>query len=599
MKKIYLSALSLAVVTGLSAQVANMQLAPKSSIFESNKTTQYAASFEKVDLWSNDISVAADWSFTNTSAPAQDWYIETDPNAVPSDGPVVMTSAANGFLMINSDAAGQSATQDAYAEYVGATAIDCSGQPAVTLEFEQHYRTFEDERYVEVSNDGGTTWTSYTVTDGSEGGGTVVSGIGSIDISATAGNQASVSIRFHYVGAWGWHWAVDDILIKSTEPYDLRADGTAWGVTGSWGLRMPYYSTPADQIQPISFCGINSNIGLNDISDATYTVDIPSLYNATGTVNSVVGMTDTICGGSDFTPAGIGSFTATASMSTTSPDTGVNNNDFDDITFGVNDFIYARDNGDQAVDGGFFNQGDQFEVGNIFDIFTDATLTGIQAGISASTDPGTTVYASIYTIDPATGDFLLQDQSVQYQLTAADIGSVINLTLVGGNFQLTAGESYLVMIGSPGNGALPNTNDLVVMTSGNSPASTGAEATSFTYQPNDPNGPWFYTTATTVVRMNFDPSLSVNENENVFGMGVHPNPANAEANVTFSLNNTADVNVTVTDLSGKVVYTNALGNVAAGTTEVSLNTTALSNGVYMINVAADNAVSTEKLVIRK
>jgi hypothetical protein len=362
---------------------------------------------------------------------------------------------------------------------------------------------------------------------------------------------------------------------------------------------MPYYSTPADQIQPISFCGINSNIGLNDISDATYTVDIPSLYNATGTVNSVVGMTDTICGGSDFTPAGIGSFTATASMSTTSPDTGVNNNDFDDITFGVNDFIYARDNGDQAVDGGFFNQGDQFEVGNIFDIFTDATLTGIQAGISASTDPGTTVYASIYTIDPATGDFLLQDQSVQYQLTAADIGSVINLTLVGGNFQLTAGESYLVMIGSPGNGALPNTNDLVVMTSGNSPASTGAEATSFTYQPNDPNGPWFYTTATTVVRMNFDPSLSVNENENVFGMGVHPNPANAEANVTFSLNNTADVNVTVTDLSGKVVYTNALGNVAAGTTEVSLNTTALSNGVYMINVAADNAVSTEKLVIRK
>ena len=68
MKKIYLSALSLAVVTGLSAQVANMQLAPKSSIFESNKTTQYAASFEKVDLWSNDISVAADWSFTNTSA---------------------------------------------------------------------------------------------------------------------------------------------------------------------------------------------------------------------------------------------------------------------------------------------------------------------------------------------------------------------------------------------------------------------------------------------------------------------------------------------------------------------------------------------------
>jgi hypothetical protein len=82
-------------------------------------------------------------------------------------------------------------------------------------------------------------------------------------------------------------------------------------------------------------------------------------------------------------------------------------------------------------------------------------------------------------------------------------------------------------------------------------------------------------------------------------MGVYPNPANANANVTFSLNNAADVNITVTDLSGKVVYSNALGNVAAGTTEVALNTASLSNGVYMINVAADNAVSTEKLIIRK
>ena len=98
--------------------------------------------------------------------------------------------------------------------------------------------------------------------------------------------------------------------------------------------------------------------------------------------------------------------------------------------------------------------------------------------------------------------------------------------------------------------------------------------------------------------MDFSPA-SLNEAGNVFGMEVFPNPANAEANVTFNLNNTADVNITVTDLSGKVVYSNALGNVAAGKSEVSLNTAALSNGVYMINVAVDNAVSTQKLVIRK
>ncbi|MFK7783806.1 MAG: T9SS type A sorting domain-containing protein [Crocinitomicaceae bacterium] len=597
MKNIYLSALSMAVATGLSAQVATMSMAPKNSTFESNKNVgNFGVSLEKATLWSNDVSVAGDWAFTNTSAPSQDWYIETDPTAVPNNGPVEMVTASNGYLMINSDAAGGSATQDAYAEYTGT--LDFTGETAITLEFGQHYRTYLDERYVDVSNDGGTTWTTFTITDGSTGG-VVESGIYSIDISGVAANQANVKLRFHYIGAFGWHWAVDDINIKTTEPFDLKADGNAWGVLGTWGLRMPYYSTTVDQIQPISFCGINSNIGLNDISDATYTVDIPSFYNASGTVNSLVGATDTVCASTDFTPAGLGSFTASASMSTTNNDTGISNNDFDDIIFEVDDFIYARDNGAQAIDGGYFNAGDAFEVGNIFDIFTDAEMTGIQVGISTNTDPGTTIYVSIYTIDPTSGDFLLQDQSVQYLLTPGDIGSIINLTLVGGNFQLTAGESYLVMVGSPGNGALPNTNDLVVMSSGDSPASTGAEATSFTYQPNDPNGPWFYTTTTTVVRMNFDPSLSVDDIENVFGMGVYPNPANAEANVTFSLNNTADVNVTVTDLSGKVVYAENLGNVAAGTTEVSLNTTALSNGVYMVNVAADNAVSTEKLVIRK
>ena len=589
MKKIYLSALSLAVVTGLSAQVANTQLAPKNSTFESDKgATSYYTGFEKATLWTNDVSVAADWAFTNTSAPAQDWYIETDPAAVPSDGPVVMTSAANGFLMIDSDAAGQTATQDAYATYTGA--LDFTGEAALTIEFEQHYRTYQDERYVEVSNDGGTTWTSYTVTDGSEGGGTVVSGVGSIDISATAGNQANVSIRFRYVGAWGWHWAVDDILIKTTEPYDLRADGTSWGVVGSWGPRLPYFTTPTAQIQPIGFCGINTNIGLNDISDATYTVDIPSLYNASGTVNSVAGATDTICASTDFTPAGNGSFTASASMSTTQNDTGTGNNDFADVTFGVEDFIYARDNSAAVVDGGTYNQGEGFESGNIFDIFAAADLQGIRVGISASSVADATVFAKLYTIDATTGDFILEDQSLPYVLTAGDLGSYINLTLLGGAYSLTAGESYLITIGTDGDGGL--TNDLVVMTSGDSEPQT-----TFYYDATDLT--WYYSTSTPAVQMNFDPSLSVNENENVFGMGVYPNPANAEANVTFSLNNTADVNITVTDLSGKVVYTNALGNVAAGTTEVSLNTAALSNGVYMINVAADNAVSTEKLVIRK
>ncbi len=587
MKKIYLSALCLAVASGLNAQVTSAQLAPKTSVFGHEKISNYN-NFEKAVLWSNDVSVASDWAFTNNSSPAQDWYIETDPNAVPTYAPVVTATASNGFLMIDSDAAGASATQDAYATYTGA--LDFTGEPNITLEFDHHFRAFQETRSVDVSNDGGTTWTTFEVTPSTLANVNVTETF-SIDISSVAGNQSNVSIRFHYEGSFGWYWAVDDILVKTTELYDLRADGNVWGVTGSWGARLPYYSTPVAQVQPIEFCGVNSNIGVNDIADATYTIDIPSVFNSTGTINSVSGAVDTICATATFTPnATAASYVASASMSTASnTEPVVTNNDFVDINLDVTDFIYARDNANNFVEGGSYNQGNGFESGNVFDIFTDAEITGVEVGIASTAVVDAVIYVKLYTIDPTTGDFILEDQSLPYTLQAGDIDNFISLPLLGGAYLLTAGETYLVTVGTDGDGGL--TNDLVVMTSGSSEAQT-----TFYYDATDLT--WYYSTSTSAVRMDFTPA-SINENENVFGMGVYPNPANANANVTFSLNNTADVNITVTDLSGKVVYTDALGNVAAGTTEVSLNTASLSEGVYMINVAANNAVSTQKLVIRK
>ena len=81
-------------------------------------------------------------------------------------------------------------------------------------------------------------------------------------------------------------------------------------------------------------------------------------------------------------------------------------------------------------------------------------------------------------------------------------------------------------------------------------------------------------------------------------MSVYPNPANDLSNVSFELNNEADVNITVTDLSGKVVYTNALGTVN-GAQNVAINTTALNNGVYFVNLSVNGTVSSEKLVVKK
>jgi hypothetical protein len=101
-----------------------------------------------------------------------------------------------------------------------------------------------------------------------------------------------------------------------------------------------------------------------------------------------------------------------------------------------------------------------------------------------------------------------------------------------------------------------------------------------------------------MIRLSDDPSGSVTEVENTVGMNVYPNPANNQATVTFEVNNASTAAVNVTDLTGKVVYTAALGSVN-GAQKVNVNTESLTNGVYMVNVIVDGTVSTQKLIVRK
>ena len=73
----------------------------------------------------------------------------------------------------------------------------------------------------------------------------------------------------------------------------------------------------------------------------------------------------------------------------------------------------------------------------------------------------------------------------------------------------------------------------------------------------------------------------------------------SDFNVSFKLNTETQVVISITDLAGKVAYTNNLGTTVSGAHNVAINTDALSNGVYMVNVSANGVVSTQKLIVRK
>jgi hypothetical protein len=598
MKKIYVCLVGLLATGTLVAQKNSPVLNGKNNSFIQEKAPKGVFAQPKgITLWENDFSVQADWATGNagsTGTPPHttgDWEITTDLGSANQTNsaqiatlvPAGHTTAANGYAIINSDAAGGGQTQNAWIYYTGT--IDLTGQPNVVMTFQQTHRRFAESTYVIYSLDGGTNWSEVEVNASMmTNTNTTNPDLVQVNLSSQIGNQSSVKIGFKYTGEWDWFWAVDDVKIITPEDYDLEMTGVYWGSTGFWGARLPYYQIPIAQVAPINFGGIVSNLGALDQTDVVFTAALASgAYTGTSLPSTVLaGSFDTLEVTAAVTPPAVAAnhvvnLSATSAATDAAP---ANNTITSAATIAVQNYIYARDLG--TIASGSFNSGLSFEVGNIFDIVATADLTAIDVVINSAAAAGAQMFVKLYSIDAATGDFVYVDESDPYTLTAANLGQKITLPLINGAATLNAGESYLVVAGSLGDGGA--TNDLVVGTAGVSEAQTSFYL--------DENATWFYTTSTPMVRMNFDPTAAINEVANAFGLNVYPNPASDVINVT--LNKEVAASITVVDVTGKVVKTSTINGTSA-----SINTTGLSNGVYYVNITDGTSVSTEKVVIKK
>ena len=537
-----------------------------------------------VVIWSNDFSVGSDWTYDNTSIPYLNWCITNNADTIPVTtlSPAVFTTVSNGFAFINSDAQGESGVQNSNMTYTGT--IDCSAYSNVSIVFEQSYRTYLDTRIIRISNDGGTNWTDFVVTDGSEptAQNTPNPDIYSINISSVAGGQPNVMVQINYQGNWGWYWAIDDMKIIETDQYDLKLQTTSFGTDGSFGARLGYFQIPNAQVAPINFGGVLKNIGVQDLTDAGFTATISGSYNGTGgPIMLTAASTDTVWCTNTFTPSSSNAnYVVNVSATTAQTEPDVSNNVLPDINLTVNDYIYARDN--NQILGGISNSGQGYEVGHIYDIFQSATLYGIDAVLNAASEPGAEIFVKLYSIDPATGDFVFMEESSPYVISSADLGQKISLALAN-PVLLNANEAYLAMVGSYGDGGA--TNDLVTASSGAS-----APQTTFYYDYTDQT--WYYTTSNVMVRMNFDPSLSGLEEVNLNTFKVYPNPASEEININS--NKIFNAVITISDFTGKIVKETVMNGL-----NCSVNTSELNNGIYFVTITDGISVANEKVVIKK
>ena len=88
-----------------------------------------------------------------------------------------------------------------------------------------------------------------------------------------------------------------------------------------------------------------------------------------------------------------------------------------------------------------------------------------------------------------------------------------------------------------------------------------------------------------MVRMDFDPTIGIEENNvNIQVGSVFPNPTNEEAMLKLNLANASILDISVTDMYGKVISSNTM-NSQAGQNEYLVNTKGLTSGLYCIHIS--------------
>jgi len=92
-------------------------------------------------------------------------------------------------------------------------------------------------------------------------------------------------------------------------------------------------------------------------------------------------------------------------------------------------------------------------------------------------------------------------------------------------------------------------------------------------------------------------SVSVAD-DNKVDFSIYPNPANDKINITVGGNNTGLMNLKISDLTGRIVYSGEFRDLLAGQLK-SINSSEFKNGMYLIQIASGEKLITKKILIQR
>jgi hypothetical protein len=538
-------------------------------------------------IWSEDFAsgIPASWTNTTVSGPV-DWKYTTvgHTGGFPTAA-LESSSAGNGWIIIDSDADNFSGG-GAEDSHLLTDTIDCTGYANVKLEFQQMFRRWTSElTTIRVTTDGGATFTDWVLNSSIDQSGTPNPDYVNIDISAAiAASPSTVQIEFWWQGAWDYGWQIDDVAVKEIDTNDVLIKNETFNTD------IEYYMTPLNHVIPHDFTAQAENIGLTDQTNVFLSIDVndgtSSVFSDSSNVIGVLATStvDSLGIANTFTPGATGTYTVSFQIEQDETDLDLSNNSKVN-SFEVTDTVYAADNG--IYGGEWWNQdtqglgSDPYHIGVAYEIMENDIATSVSVYVGPGTDIGSFITVELYEYTGTEFSIVASEESDIVDLDATNIGTWVTIPLLS-NFTVTAGVPVLASVFHGG-----GMNIVYVGYGTNS-------APGYTLSADDPNTGWLGQPRCAMIRLNLANGVNEIAEANETSVSIYPNPAKDRVQVNCSELET-NAKVVLTDLTGKVVYTNSL---SAGTTNFEINVNGLSAGMYGFSLLSEKGTVSKRICIR-
>ena len=621
MKKFYLLTLSALAAIAVNAQKNGASVKKQTVFAVEQQPNQKPTTSEKATIWESDFSDAADWAIAHDAADCSlDFSIGSVSCA--GDYPIVdiaSTTASNGWAMVDSDnyggATGGNEVEDSWLTM--AVPVDLSAYPNVIIEFETFYRAYSYEKpFIVVGvgdGAGNVTWPTdlnpdydestnpnvYAALPANVDNPTANPYKVQIDISAAAGGQSEVYIRFNWTGTWGYAWFIDDFKILEQPENDVVLNTEVFVGVNNEGIE--YGRTPITQLDDsYEVAAYGENFGSTTQTNVAVDVDFGSIsYNyAVGDVLS----TDEIVVSNIETPAlAVGLYEGTYTVSSTEEVVGGDNygNNSLERNFEVTTDVYSQDGIDvqpasilslgSLGSNSFTSELSNTVLAAMYHMReTENQVNGIQIALANNSAEGAELTISIIDtavfladgIGAVTGINGNYAESGIYALTADDIANgYANIffdapvTLAPSAYFFAANCYYIE------DQAVRVLDDQTV---------TQPWYASMIHLVTDGSS---YSNGNALAIRVLSGSAGIEETENNI-FNVYPNPAIDVINVTFTEN--FNGSVSILNVTGKEVMSSTVNGA-----QHSVSTDGLSSGVYYVKVNDGMTSQIAKVVVKK